>query len=78
MQRGVVPLTVPAFAFGSIVNDCIADTVPPQPPVMVKIILLVPAETPVTNPVDELTVATAVLLLLHAPVPPLNTTEFAE
>ena len=27
----------------------------------------VPAATPVTTPVDELTVATAVLLLLHVP-----------
>ena len=39
-------------------------------------ILQVPAATPVTNP-DELTVATAVLLLLHDPVPPPNTTELA-
>jgi hypothetical protein len=31
---------------------------------------------PVTTP-DELTVATEILLLLHAPVPPLRTTELA-
>ena len=40
-------------------------------------ILQLPAATPVTNP-EELTVAMAVLLLLHAPVPPLSTAEFAE
>ena len=33
-----------------------------------------PAVTAVTAPVVELTVAMAVLLLLHAPVPPLKTT----
>ena len=56
--------------------DCCADTVPPHPPLMVYIMLLVPAVTPLTKP-EVLTVATAVLLLLHAPVPPLNTTELA-
>ena len=35
-----------------------------------------PAATAVATP-EELTVAMAVLLLLHAPVPPLNTTVFA-
>ena len=50
----------------------------PQPPEIVKIILQVPAATPVTDPVDEFTVAIPVLLLLQAPVPPLSTTEFAE
>ena len=62
--------------FGLIITVFCAETVPPQPPVIVKIILLVPAATPVTNP-EELTVATAVLLLLHAPVPPPSTTELA-
>ena len=37
----------------------------------------VPADPPDTNPVDAFTVATAVLLLLHAPVPPPITTPFA-
>lgn len=60
------------------VNACCADTVPPQPPVIVYTILHVPAATAVTTPVDELTVATAELLLDHDPEPPLNTTEFAE
>ena len=36
-----------------------------------------PAVTPVTKPA-ALTVAMAALLLLHAPVPPLSTTPFAE
>ena len=39
--------------------------------------LLVPAAIPVTKPVEELTVATEVLLLLQAPVPPLRNTELA-
>ena len=53
-----------------------ADVVPPHPPVIVYIILALPDDTPVTTP-DELTVAIAVLLLLHAPVPPINTIELA-
>ena len=59
------------------VIDCCAVTVPPQPPVMVYIILQVPADTAVTTPVDEFTVAMPVLLLLHAAVPPANTTVLA-
>ena len=39
-------------------------------------ILAVPADTAVANP-DASTVATAVLLLLHAPVPPPSTTPLA-
>ena len=39
--------------------------------------LQVPAATAVTTPEDALTVATPVLLLLHAPLPPLNNTSFA-
>ena len=39
--------------------------------------MLEPAETPVTTP-DELTEATAILLLDQAPVPPPKTTELAE
>jgi hypothetical protein len=45
---------------------------------MVYLILQVPALTAVTTPVDALTVATAVLVLLQAPVPPLSTTVLAE
>ena len=59
-----------------IVTDCWADTVPPHPPVIVYIMLHVPAEIPVTDPA-ALTVATAGLLLLHAPVPPPRTTPLA-
>ena len=76
IQRGVVPLTTPALTFGLTVTDCCLDVVPPQPPVMVYIILQLPADTPVTKP-EEFTVAIPVLLLLHAPVPPPRTTELA-
>ena len=77
MQSGLVPVTEAMLAFGFIVTDCCADTVPPHPPVIVYIMLHVPDVTPVTNP-DELTEAIPELLLLHAPVPPLRTTELAE
>ena len=58
------------------VSDCCAVTVPPQPPVTVYMILDVPADTAVTRPFAS-TVAIAVLLLLHDPVPPLSTTVLA-
>jgi hypothetical protein len=58
-----------------VISRC-AETVPPQPPVIVYIILHVPPFMPVTNP-DELTVATEGLLLLQEPVPPPRTTRFA-
>jgi hypothetical protein len=45
---------------------------------MVKMMSHVPAATPVTSPLDGLTVATLVLLLLQAPVPPDSTTLLAE
>ena len=35
IHSGVVPDTEAILAFGLIVTDCCADTVPPQPPVMV-------------------------------------------
>ena len=76
IHNGVVPVTEPILALLMIVTGCWAETGPPQPPVMVYIMLHVPIETPVTNP-DELTVAIPVLLLLHAPVPPLRTTALA-
>ena len=68
----MVPVTVPTDASGSTVKDCCADGVPLQPLVMVNIMLAVPAPTVVTFPVPASTVATAVLSLLHAPVPPPN------
>ncbi len=46
-----------------------AVTVPPQPPVMVYVILQLPAPVAVTSP-EALTVATALLLLLQVPLPP--------
>ena len=76
IHNGLVPLTEVMLASGDIVTDCCADGVPLQPPVMVYIILHVPAVTPVTRPA-ALTVATAGLLLLHAPVPPPSTTPLA-
>ncbi len=77
IHKGVAPVTDARLASGVIVTVCCLNTTPPQPPVIVYIMLLVPADTPVTTPVEELTVATEVLLLLHAPVPPLRTTEVA-
>ena len=58
------------------VNNCDAG-VALHPPVIVKVIVLVPAVKAVTRPVEASTVATLVLLLLHDPLPPLNTTVFA-
>src|SRR6185503_349951 len=67
MQIGVVPLTVPAVTFGETVNVLNADTGLPQPLLTVYVISVVPAATAVTSPVDAFTVATEVLVLLHAP-----------
>ena len=58
---------------GLTVNDVLAVLVPPHPPVTVYTILHVPPATAVTKPEDAFTVATDVLSLLHAPVPPPNT-----
>ena len=73
----MLPVTEAMLALGLIVTPSCADTVPPQPPVIVYIILHDPAATPVTTPVEELTVAIAGALLLQAPVPPLSTTVLA-
>jgi hypothetical protein len=59
-------------AFELTVNEALEATVPPQPPVTVYTMLLVPAATAVTKH-DAFTVATEVLLLLQVPVPPPNT-----
>ena len=72
-----MPVTDPTLAFGFTVMGWDCDGVPLQPPVIVKTILHVPAPIAVTTPEFEFTVATFVLLLLHAPVPPPNTTLFA-
>jgi hypothetical protein len=76
IHKGLTPVTEATAAFGFIVTACWADTVPPQPPEIVYIILHEPAATPVTSPA-ALTVATALLLLLQAPVPPPVTTPLA-
>ena len=65
MQSGDVPVTDVIAAFGFTVTLCEAETVPPQPPVIVNIMLAEPAETPVT--VFPLTVATPVFKLTHVP-----------
>ena len=67
MQIGVVPLTVPAVTLGETVRVLNEDTGLPQPELTVYVISVVPAATAVTDPVLELTVATEVLVLLHAP-----------
>ena len=77
MQSGVVPLTEATLAFGVIVTAWAADGVPLHPPVIVKVMVHVPALTPVTRPDETPTVATDGLLLLHAPVPPPRTTVLA-
>ena len=67
MQIGVLPLTVPAVTFGETVNVLNEETGEPQPLLTVYVISAVPAATAVTSPVDALTVATEVLVLLQAP-----------
>jgi hypothetical protein len=62
---------------GVIVTACWDVFVPLQPPVIVYIILQLPADTPVTSP-EEFTVAIPTTLLLHTPVPPPRTTVLAE
>ena len=76
MHSGLKPVTDVIAALRLMFNGCCADTVPPQPPVIVYIILHVPDEMPVTDPAAD-TVATAGLLLLHVPVPPPKTTPLA-
>jgi hypothetical protein len=60
------------IAFELTVIEALDATVPPQPPVTVYTMSLVPSATAVTKPA-AFTVATEVLLLLHVPVPPPNT-----
>ena len=52
-------------------GDALTVTVTPTgvPHPVVKLIIVVPADTPVTTPVEEPIVATAVLLLVHVPAP---------
>ena len=70
MQRGEVPLTVPADTFGFTVSVLNELTGLPHPLFKVYVMFVVPSLTVVSSPVDELMVATDVLLLLH--VPPLS------
>jgi hypothetical protein len=64
-----VPLTVPDVTFAETVSVLSDDTGLPQPVFTVYVISVVPAATAVTNPVEALTVATEVLVLLHEPPP---------
>ena len=66
IHNGLVPLTVPALAFGLTVIIFDADSVEPQP-VTVYVIVELPAAIAVTSPVEGSTVATAVLLEDHEP-----------
>ena len=56
---------VPVIAAGDALT--VIGVIALHPPLMVYVILAVPAETPVTTPVPDITVAIAVLPLLHAP-----------
>src|SRR4029078_1640334 len=67
IQIGEVPLTVPAVTFAETVNVLNEETGDPHPLLTVYVISVVPAVTAVTSPVDAFTVATEVLVLLHAP-----------
>jgi hypothetical protein len=63
-----VPLKVPALAAAVTVTVRVAVAlVQPPVPVTVYVMVAVPAATPVTTPVELFTVATAALLVLHAP-----------
>ena len=67
MQIGDEPLTVPAVTFGETVIVLNEDTGLPQPVLTVYVMSEVPAATAATSPVTEFTVATEVLVQLHAP-----------
>jgi hypothetical protein len=70
-QIAVVPLIVPAFGAAVTVTVLVAVAlVQPPVPTTVYVIVVVPAETPVTSPLTELIVATPVLLEDHDPPTP--------
>ena len=64
------PVMVPAAGDTFTVIFVVVVTVPQETLVSVKVIIVVPALTPYTTPVVEPIVPTAMLLLLHVPVPP--------
>src|SRR4029079_5897174 len=66
---GDVPLTVPAVTFGETVKVFKEVSGLPLQAITVYTISVVPAATAVTSPVVAFTVATEVLVLLHAPPP---------
>ena len=67
IQSGDVPLTVPALALGSTVNTLDELKGALHPVLTVYVIVVVPAESAVTAPVEAFTEATAGLLLVHEP-----------
>ena len=69
IHNGLVPDTEVIAMLGLIVTVCEALTELPQPPLIVYVMLEVPEVTPVTTPVDEPTVATDVVPLVHTPLP---------
>ena len=64
------PVIVPAEGEVTTVTFIVVVADPQETVVSVNVIVVVPALTPYTTPVVEPTVPTAVLLLLHVPVPP--------
>ena len=63
-----VPLNAPAFGAAVTVTVRVAVALEQPPvPVTVYVIVAVPAAMPDMTPVDALTVATAALLVVHAP-----------
>ena len=66
IQRDDVPLTVPEFTIGFTVNVLEDDTIPELQDI-VYVIIVDPTLMAVTIPVNELTIATDVLLLLQLP-----------
>jgi len=64
---GEVPLIVPTFTLGFTTTFCCALTGAPHPDDTVYVMVAVPALTPVTCPVEALTVAMEVFELLHVP-----------
>ena len=64
------PDIAPALGDVTTVTFIVAVAVPQEAVVSVKVIVVMPGPTPYTTPVVDPTVPTAVLLLLHVPVPP--------
>jgi hypothetical protein len=66
-HTSVMPLMAATTGIAFTVTDLDTDDVQPLPLVTVYVIVVVPAATPVTTPVDALTVAVAVFAVDHTP-----------